>query len=94
MTLHEGCAAEDGIHVGEPVRGPLSHSAKDRLGKRYGAADCPFCEGPLFYAPQCIGRAVTAAAPHRAYWYDPLPSTHVAVACRSCEFAFFPLVTV
>ncbi len=83
--------AEDPTVIGSPRRSGFSEKIQRTARRRYQAADCPFCEGPLFIADQCFGRAVTAAEPYGLYFYDPLPATHIAVACLACEFAFYPL---
>ena len=84
-------AGADGTWPGRPVRYGWSVSARKSLGVRYEASDCPLCESPLFYAEQCCGRALSDAGPHEAYWQDVMPESNFAVACRTCEVAFFPL---
>lgn len=84
-------SAEQGSFPGKPHRAALSITARRSRGERYNGADCPFCHGPLFEAPQCVGRSVSEAEPHQMYVLDQLPSENVAVVCMECELAFFPL---
>lgn len=90
LSGHVEVAAQDGIRIGAPVRDGSTPKFQQRQGAMYHMP-CPYCRGPLLEAPQCSGRALTAAEPHALYISSALPSTHIAVACLACEQAFYPL---
>lgn len=66
--------------------------------ERYRGCDCPYCHGPLVVTPQCAGRTWAHSRDIGDGWHECtvecVPASCVAVACASCELAFFPLRAV
>jgi hypothetical protein len=75
-----------------PGDATMTDVAKKGLsGDVYPSCGCPYCHGPLLVAPGCSGRAASDGVKGELFYFDPLPSTNIAVGCRSCKLVFFPL---